>query len=320
MLAFGLILALLVCFAVLGKAADLLVFHIRRIGERLGVGVFFLGLLLGLFTSFPELALGINAYANNAPALSMGNLLGGIPVLLGLILGTSAVLNRRIKTDDVRGGFAFMLLYLALPVVLGFDGRIGIIDGVVLVLFYFLLVYALYARHRMDHGTFVRFIPRQLVLKDLFLTVAGIVVVLLTSNLIVRLTLQLLTYVHAPEFLVGLLVFALGTNLPEIIVAFRSWRQGAGDLSLNHLLGSAIVNGLLIGMFSFIRPTDVFVGFEYIALAVMFVILLGSAYAFVRSDRMLTRREGVMLVAVYAAFVASQTLAVACEPSLRCIV
>jgi cation:H+ antiporter len=320
MYAAALILGLLVCFGILGKAADILVLHIRRIGERLGIGVFFLGLLLGLFTSFPELALGISAYASNAEALSMGNLLGGIPVLIGLVLGVSAIANREIKTQGTQGGLPLMLAYLALPVVLGMDGKLGMIDGAVLVGGYLLLVYALYAWHRTDHGTSVRFIPRQVVLMDLFLTVVSILAVLLISNLIVRLTLQLLALFHTPEFLVGLLVFAVGTNLPEIIVAIRAWKHGAADLSLNHLLGSAIVNGLLIGIFAFIRATDMYIGLEYAALAVAFGGLLGSAFLFIRSGNVLTRREGYGLLAIYAAFVCSQIVTVACDPTFRCIV
>lgn len=308
MYALGLIAVILACFVLLGKVADVLIAHIRRIGERLGLGIFFLGLLLGLFTSFPELALGINSYARGASALSLGNLLGGIPVLLALVLGLSAVLNRKIRTDRINGSLPFMLVYLMLPLALGADGIIGMIDGIVLVLFYLLLTYAMYAWHRNEHGSFFHFTPRRTVLSDVFLTVVSAGAILLLSTLIVQFTLQLLAIFRINPFFVGLLIFAIGTNLPELTIAVRSWRQGASDLSLSHLLGSALCNVLLVGIFSFMRPLPLTGGMEYAVLFVMFFLLLGTVYLFARSDGVLSRREGISLIACYAIFLLTQGL------------
>lgn len=304
----GLILALLLCFYALGKAADVVVVHIKHIGQALGIGSFLLGLLLGLFTSTPELALGISSYAENIPALSLGNLIGGIPVLLGLVLGVSLILNRKISTRGNSGSLPFILAYLFLPLLLGLDGQFGIVDGTVLVLFYFLLVYALYSWHRNDPGVAVRLSRRKHIHLDLFLTVLGIVAVLLVSSLTVHLAEQLLSMWPVPPFLLGLLVFSLGTNLPEITVALRAWRRHNAELSVNHLIGSAIVNPLLIGMFVFIRPTQNTVGPAYYLLAGSFLLLLVLFYFFYRSEDRLTRREGIGLVGCYVAFLGMQAL------------
>ena len=306
MIFFYLMAALAVSFLILGKAADTLIIHIRSIGERLGVNTYFLGLLIGLFTSFPELAVGINAYAANAPVLSLGNLFGGIPVLLGFVLGLSVVLNRKMNTTGVKDGLAFVLAYLLLPLLLGLDGTIGAIDGLVLAGVYFLLVHAHYARHRHKHGAEVRYAQRHNVLNDLFLTVFSITVVLLMTNIIVRLTLQLANMLHVPEFLVGLLVLSIGTNLPEIAATFRSWKQRDSALALSIVLGSAMVNPLLIGIFSFLRTSHLAIGPQYYFLIASFVVLLACTFLFVRSDARLVRREGWMLLGLYAVYVFGQ--------------
>ncbi len=306
MMTFLLILLLVACFAALGKAADLVVVHIRHIGQALGIGVFFLGLLLGLFTSLPELALGITALANEVPSLSLGNLLGGIPVLLGLVLGVSATLNRKIKTPSNGGSLIFTLAFLFLPFLLGLDGQIGIVDGTVLILFYLLLVYSLYAWHRHEDGLFVRLSRRRKIIHDLFLTVVGVIAVLLISQITVRVTLALLQMWDAPVFVVGLIVFALGTNLPEITVALRSWKRHAADLSISHLLGSAIVNPLLIGIFVFIHPVPIVVRMEYLTLTASVAIVLGLAYLFLRSGSAITRREGTFLIGAFVLYLTGQ--------------
>jgi cation:H+ antiporter len=303
-----LIVALLVAFLLLGKAADMVVVHIRHIGEHLGIGTVILGLVLGVFTSLPEFALGVNAYANNAHVLSFGNLVGGMAVLLGLVLGVSAMLNRRINTRTQKGHTPFLMAYLFLPILLGIDGQLGIVDAVVLVLFYALLAYSLYIGNRKTFGVHISFRPHRFAGTDFFLVLGGTVFILLLSNGIVRMTLELLSRFNAPEFLVGFFVFALGTNLPEISVAIRSWQRHASELSLSHLFGSAMVNPLLLGIFAFIHPVTLTIGVPYLALAVLLGLLFFAVLVLCRSGNVLTRREGIILVVGYLAVVASQAL------------
>ena len=305
-----LIAALFIAFFLLGKAADIVVVHIRHIGERLGIGTVFLGLLLGLFTTLPEFALAINAFANGVEELSFGNLVGGIPVLLGLILGLGAVLNRKINTKEMNGSTPFMLAFLLLPLLLGLDGRVGMVDGVVLILFYLLLGYALYAWNRRVFGRHIYFRPHRFAATDFFLVIGGIILVLLISNGIIRITLELLALFQIPAFLVGVLLFAIGTNLPELSVTIRAWRRGASDLSMSHLLGSAMANGLLIGILAFIHVIPVTVNTAYVGLAVTTAFLLGLLFLFGRTDNRLSRREGFALVGGYLLVVASQALIV----------
>ena len=55
------VLILLALFALLGITADLAVNNIRFIAQSLKLKLFALGIVLGLFTTLPELAVGINA-------------------------------------------------------------------------------------------------------------------------------------------------------------------------------------------------------------------------------------------------------------------
>jgi cation:H+ antiporter len=300
--------ALLVAFLLLGKAADMVVVHIRHIGERLGIGTVMLGLMLGLFTSLPEFALGVNAVVNDAHGLSFGNLVGGMAVLLGLVLGVSAMLNRRMNTKTQKGHAPFLLAYLFLPLLLGLDGQLGIVDAVILLLVYPLLAYALYIGHRRAAGIQISFQPHRFAGTDFLLVLTGTIFILLLSNGIVRITLELLSVFNAPEFLAGFLVFAIGTNLPEISVAVRSWKRHVSELSLSHLFGSAMVNPLLLGGFALIDPIRLNVGVPYITLAVLMGLLFIAVLAFCRSKDTLTRKEGALLVAGYVVVALSQAL------------
>lgn len=292
-------------FYVLGKAADVVVVNIRKTGERFGLSLFFLGILLGFFTSFPEFAVGINAFINDIPSVSVGNLFGGIVVLFGLILGTSAVINRSIKTAGKADELILLLAYLFLSLLLGVDGKISSSDGAVIVVAYVLILYYFLRRNRgisQRHAAPFRDGSAQMILS----IVGGLLLVLLTSNIIVRFTIPLLERVHVPGFLVGLLVFSLGTNLPEIIVTVRSWRRHIRDLSISSLLGSAMTNMLILGLFAFMRSVPVVLSASYWTLMMFFFgFFMVLAYLF-RSGNEMTRKEGFVLIACYAIFVISQ--------------
>lgn len=299
------LLGLLVLFYALGLCADLVITNIRDIGRKLGLPIFFLGLLLGLLTSLPELGVGINALVQDVPSISVGNLFGGVLVLVCLVLGVSVMLNREIKTDGKTETLWPLLGYIALPLLLGLRGYIGFWSGLGLVVLYpAVLVYLYLARD--PSSTHSSDSPRSLIIKELILALAGVTGVMLLSNLIVRMTLPILTTFGVPAFLVGLIVYSLGTNLPELIVAIRSWKRNVKELSFSNILGSAITNPALLGAFAVVRELPVRVDFSYFILVVATLIALGLFLRFYRTGRKLTRNEGLALIAVYVVFAVFQ--------------
>lgn len=308
MINLGIIFLLLVLFYLLGRSADLAILNIRKISEELNIKIFFLGLILGFFTSLPELTIGINSIVSNIQEITLGNLLGGIMVLFSLILSISIILNRKISTDGKIFTFLPILLYLFLPLFLGLDGRIGIIDGIILIVVYLLTIYSLYLKHRNSIPIKLEIIKESKILKSIFVMIIGLLLVVVLSNLIVRLTVILLGNFAIPAFLLGLILFSLGTNLPEIIVTVRSWKRHAKELSVSNLIGSAMANVLLIGIFSSIKNIPVDLNLSYYLLilftAALFVVLL----IFHKTGRQFTRQEGFILLGVYALFLISQTV------------
>ncbi|MBU1145954.1 hypothetical protein KKD80_00170 [Patescibacteria group bacterium] len=305
---FGIILALLVLFYLLGRAADLAILNIRKISEELNIKIFFLGLILGFFTSLPELAIGVNSIVSNVQEITLGNLLGGIMVLFGLILSISIILNRKISTDGKIFTFLPILMYLFLPMLLGLDGRIGIIDGIILIVVYLLAIYSLYLKHRNSTPIKLEIIKESKILKSIFVMITGLLLVVVLSNLIVRLTVILLGSFAIPAFFLGLILFSLGTNLPEIIVTVRSWKRHAKELSVSNLIGSAMANVLLIGIFASIKNIPVNLNLSYYLLILFTAALFAVLLIFYKTGRQFTRQEGFALLGVYVLFLISQII------------
>ncbi|MBU1202465.1 hypothetical protein KKH39_00210 [Patescibacteria group bacterium] len=301
------ILALLALFYILGKSADLAIYHLKIIAKKLGIGVFFLGLTMGFFTSFPELAIGINTIIEGVPNVSLGNLFGGLMVLFGLVLGISIYLQRKIDSDYDYRVFGIILLFLFVPILFGLDGTFGTIDGLIITISYFVILFILY--YRQKHTINIpHIIDRKDITKHTFLFLLGLVMVLLVANFTVHLTVGLLSYLPLSKFVVGIIIFSIGTNFPEIVIAFRSWRNNAKELSFSNLLGSGMANILLVGVFSIMRPFSIKIDNSYYLLIIGIAVLLSLLFLFYRTGRSLKRGEGLILIIIYLLFIVTQII------------
>lgn len=307
MIHFFILAVLMLSFYLLSKSADLVILNVREIGEKLGIRVLFLGIILGFFTSFPELFLGINATINNIPELSFGNLLGGIIVLFGLILGISLVLNRKIETNGEVADYALVFVYVFFPLLMGMDGKLGFTDGLIIMATYMFLLYTFYIKQKNKNGTKINITNKNEIIKKCVLVILGLILLLIISNWIIKLSIFLFKELDAPVFLVGLILFSLGTNLPELMVAFRSYKKKIKELSISNLAGSAMANIMMIGAFSFIKPIYVEVNVSYYLLMIFIGVLFVLFIYFYKTDKLLSRNEGYILIAVYFLFLIVQT-------------
>ena len=294
---------LIVLFYLIGKSADVVISNVKILGVNLGIRQFWLGLILGVLTSVPELTVGLQASLASVGQLSFGNLMGGAVVLLGLIVGVSVVLDRGL---DVAVSFrhrelVIIAAYISLPLWLMLDGILSSWDGLMLVLAYGLSVYyfirsnsSAYPSIRLERGVSN--------LKSFWFTVLGLVGVAVVAKFILDLSLPLIAELNIRPFLAGLLFFSVGTNLPELTLAFRSWQGGARDLSFGNLVGSAFANAFIVGLLAFIKPMFLLINASYYVLMVSLVVLLVSFVALAYTGRRLSVREGWVLIGLYAMF------------------
>lgn len=296
-------LMLLFLFGILGKAADLAVRNIKYIASVLKVRLFVFGILLGLITTLPELSLGLNTIVNRAGAISVGNLLGGIIVILCFILGINLLLNRKIETD---GRLAFLIpvvLLMLTPIFLGLDGRYGVFDGLVMIAFYVGLIFHLHRLNHFSNNSYVGIANKNKIAKSIFLSIFYVILIVVASHWIVEITLKLLEYMEISQMIVGFTVFALGTNLPEISIAFTSWRKKTSELSLSHLISSAFTNVLVLGILAVINPIFFNVDYSYYVVAIFLILTLALFFWFYYSGKKMDRKEGIMLLIVYFMFI-----------------
>ncbi len=78
-----------------------------------------------------------------------------------------------------------------------------------------------------------------------FLLVAGIVILIIGGDLLVRGAAALARHWGVPPLIVGLTIVAFGTSAPELVVAVQAVLRGSGELASGNIVGSNIANVLL---------------------------------------------------------------------------
>lgn len=290
---------------------DSLIKGASGLAQRLGLSPFASGLLLVAFgTSLPELAVNARAVFTGEGELALGNAVGSNLVNLGLTLGVAALaapllLSMRLLAANVVVVIAASLLVLLFAL----DGALARWEGAVLLLgFAAFLVFAFVRGRREDA-------PVQQQLADFATTRDGLGLNLLRFAVAVLALYYGARYVVAAApllgaalgfgpLLSGLTLVAIGTALPEIAAAIAAARRGQGNVVAGHTLGASVFNLLLIvGGMAALQPLALPESFLRLELpaAIAFALAL---YPMLRGDMTISRRDGAILVALFAAWLA----------------
>ena len=117
-----------------------------------------------------------------------------------------------------------------------------------------------------------------------------------------------------PESVIALTFVALGTSLPELVTAITSLRKGYGALSLGNVIGANLLNLLLVsGLACTLSPFAVPVEKQIAGIPASFIVdipLMFFVMAFMTIPALVrgkvSRVQGIVLLVLYAAFVAFQ--------------
>jgi cation:H+ antiporter len=141
---------------------------------------------------------------------------------------------------------------------------------------------------------------------DFLLLICGIAGLWLGSETLIKGAMSLADRYRLSDALFGMLVLAIGTDLPELFVAFdASFRSLAGEDLSGIVIGSAV--GSTIGQFALVFGVAGFIGYEsmqrkYLPRNVFFLVG-GIVALFIFSwDGTMSRVEGTGLILFYAAY------------------
>lgn len=240
-------IACLVGLIALIWSADRFVEASSTLALRLGMSPMTVGLTLVAFgTSAPEIVVAAFAALAGSPALAIGNVIGSNSANIGLVLAiTLLVAPIAASAATRRYELPACLLVTLLAGLLLLDGRLGHLDGLILLATLTLLIILLW-RFPGRHELLPTDAPKPTLSRPALWFFLALAMLLGSARLLVWGAVQLATALGVGEAIIGLTLVAIGTSLPELATAIAAARRGHADMALGNILGSNILNLLIV--------------------------------------------------------------------------
>ncbi len=313
---------LIISLAVLIKSANVFIDNSVTIAKRLHISKMVIGLtIVSIGTSLPELAISSAAALKGHSEIALGNVVGSNICNIGIILGITALIAPITcpRANTASEGFLMLGITIIFWILSGCMGEIPrSVGGLYLISFAVFLVYLIKRKplegqdpladslsefdgkdnpeigvnsehHDSDSSTAI------LVIK----LIAAMLVLLVSSELMVRATVALARQFNVSEHIIALSMIAFGTSLPELSVSIAAIKKNHGDILVGNIMGSNISNILLIlGVTSLISPIPI----DTITLKLdfsMMAFLTSLMVLFLYQKNGVNRPKGIVFLGLY---------------------
>ncbi len=308
---------------------ELLVRGAVQVATRFGVSPLVIGLtLVGFGTSTPELVTSVQAALSGSPGIAYGNIVGSNIANILLILGIAAIITPiAVSSNALKRDSTIMVLVTVVFAIVAALVPMGLLAGLVFVAALAGYIFAAFWQERglaagaLDDAHGAAF-DKSLALQEadpalkatsdtgksaflsILIAVAGLALVVLGGSFLVSGAVGLARLFSISETIIGLTIVAIGTSMPELVTSVMAALRKQTEVAFGNVVGSNIYNILGIGGFTaLISPTNVpseIVRFDNLIMIGASLVLVAFAF----TGRRISRREGAILVAGYAAYVA----------------
>ena len=320
----------LVVLFVLGAGVSLtaswvLVSRLERVGARLGVSEALLGLLAALAADAPEITAAITALGGHHAQIGTGVVIGSNVFNLAALLGFAAVVAGRIalhrRVIVMEGAVAMWVAAVCFAVVVGICPAAVALALVLVVLVPYVVLLGVPVGRRYRLAAPARLAswlreavaeeevelteaihPRRGRGRDCGIAVIAVLVVV-GASVVMEQTGSRLAARHAiPDIVVGGLILAGVTSLPNAVAAVYLAARGRGAATLSTAMNS---NALNVAVGLLLPATVIGVGAasgQGTLVAVWYLGLTAFALAGAYLSRGLRRKHGVLIISAYVAF------------------
>lgn len=301
----------IVSAVVLTRSATYLVRSLTKIGRYHKLGEFAVSFILMAFaTSLPELLVSIMSVGSHAPELAIGTVIGSNIAALTLVIGVATVYAKKIRIKSIikKKDILYMTGICIVLVLLMYDGSLTRPDALILFLIYSYYIYRLTIQEKKFESKAFKIEK-----KDYIKAVGGFItsatLLILSARFLVWTVEYLGELLSVPITLIGLVVVALGTSLPELSFELTALREKHEDMVLGDIIGSVVTNStFVIGVVGFLSPIES-LDLELVNIALLFLIFVALVLLyFVKNDGRLTTKEGIAMIVSYLVFISIEYL------------
>ncbi|MAF35466.1 conjugal transfer protein TraR [Candidatus Woesearchaeota archaeon] len=304
----------IVALLVLVKAADLFTRAAEKIGKKIGIPAFIVGVtIVSIGTSLPEIISSILAVLRGTSEMVVGNVIGSNITNIFLILGISAIVSKKLT-------LTYELIHVDLPIFVGsgFVLAVTIWDGIfsrgeawiMLAGIFIYLMYMISVQKTHKHKEIKKEMKGEMKKEAIhpmtWLTlVLSAVMIYFGADYTVQSVMELSAILGIGTEIIAITAVALGTSLPELVVSITAAHKGKPEIAVGNILGSNIFNTFAVmgvpGLFgALVIPQSIL----FLGLPIM--IMATIIYFFMTQDKQITQWEGWMLLLFYVLFVGKQ--------------
>lgn len=317
------VVALVAGFVLLIKGADFFVEGSSSVAKKLRVPSIIIGLtIVAMGTSLPECAVSVTASLDGSNALAVSNVVGSNFFNLMVVCGFCALFCPLVvQKSTLKKEFPFSIACAVLLLALGFFGMtLGHLDGVLLLAIFIvylvmMVLNALKARKETagakaadnsakegdngaGEGDKIKILPTWLCILYI---VGGAAAIKFGGDFVVDGASVIAAGFGLSQNLIGLTIVACGTSLPELVTSAVAAKKNEVDMAMGNVIGSNIFNLLLVlGIASAISPIAFIT--ENIIDIIVLIVMCFVVWAFAWSKNKIERREGVIMLLAYAAY------------------
>lgn len=287
----------------------------KKMALRLGVTPFVVGLTVVAFgSSAPEAITSL--VSGNNPQIIIGNIVGSNIANVGLAIGLAALISPiTCVYREIRFELISMMVSVVIITLLALNGYMDTAVGIFLIAFLLVFVFAVY-KYKTKSGD----LPPECCYQDpsettevsmwksAILVLVGIIALYIGAKSFIGGSVELASILGISDLLIGLLVVAVGTSLPELCICLLAAYRHENELVVSNIVGSIVFNSsfaLGVGaLFTVVPITHYMLVFH---MPVM-IIIAAMMFLMIRSGDRISRKEGAVLFAVYAAYTAAMII------------
>ena len=256
----GLILGLVILFISSETAVDNLI----KVATLYGASLFTVGFIFSsIGTDLPEIVNSVISAALGHGDISVGDSFGSVNTQITLVLGLIPFFCRFCRLIPQR--FAVVgiseVVVLIISVFLVVDGNVTRLDGLSLILLWVLSLFVLrkFGEEKIaveDSDEILK--PKKDMKRIALLIVLGFLGITVGSYLVIESVIEISTTLGVSEYLISFFFLALGTSMPELIIAISAIRRKHFELAIGDIIGSCLVDATLgIGLGPLFFPITV---------------------------------------------------------------
>jgi len=311
-------LIFVVSLAVLIYGADLIINQSGKIALKFGISEYLIGAtLIALGTSLPEMAASIGASYHGKGELAVSNIIGSNIINITLVLGVVLLIAKNVKphrdffAKDSSWALFPVLIFIA--ILLGgitdnSNGKLVTeISRVSAVALVFLM--GAYILFLLRHDKDTLEIAEELDTEDekfnwvkvIILLLIGFVMVVKGADYTVISASKIAKSFGISEWFIGVILVAMGTSMPELIVSVVAAIKGKADMAIGNIIGSNMANiTIALGLSALTKPIKIDIApyiFDISTLVIATLMLV-----FITANKMYSKPAGISLLVLLTIF------------------